>query len=56
MSYANASTIHAAVVALDQEKPFDRVDWNFLFKVQKLLGYEGKRTVAARRRRGVGKK
>ena len=39
MSYANASKIHAAVVALDQEKSFDRAGWNFLFKVQKHLGY-----------------
>ena len=32
MSYANASKIQAERVALDQEKAFDRVKWNFLLK------------------------
>ena len=40
MSYANANKSQAARIALDQEKVFGRVDWNFLFKAQQLSGYE----------------
>ena len=32
MSYAIANKIQAAMIVLDQEKAFDRVDWNFLLK------------------------
>ena len=38
MSYANTNKIQAVVMVLDQEKAFDRVDWNFLFKT--LLNFE----------------
>ena len=40
MSYANTNKSQAARIALDQEKVFGRVDWNFLFKAQQLFGYE----------------
>ena len=39
MSYANANKTQAAVIALDQEKAFGRVDWNFLFKDLRHFGY-----------------
>ena len=32
MSSANANKIQSATITLDQERAFDRVDWNFLFK------------------------
>ena len=32
MSYANANKIQAAMIALDQEKALDRVDWKFFFE------------------------
>ena len=32
MSYANSNKIQAAMIALDPEKKFVRMDWNFLFK------------------------
>ena len=40
ISYANANKIQAAMIALDQEKAFGRVDWNFLFKALQHFGYE----------------
>ena len=39
MPYANPNKIQAAMIALDQEKTFDRVDWNFLFKALQHFGY-----------------
>ena len=39
MSYANANKIQAAMIALDLEKAFDRVDWNFPFKALQHFGY-----------------
>ena len=39
MSYAKANKIQAALIALAQEKAFDRVDWNFLFKALQYFGY-----------------
>ena len=40
MSYANANKIQAAMIALDQEKAFHRLDLNFLFKALQHFGYE----------------
>ena len=37
--YANANKIQVAMIALDQEKAFDRVDWNILFKALQHFGY-----------------
>ena len=42
MSYTNANKIEAEMVALDQEKAFERVDWNFLFKALQHFTYEPK--------------
>ena len=39
MSYANANKIQAAMIALDQEKVFDRVEWNLLLKALQHFGY-----------------
>ena len=39
MSYANTNKIQAVVMVLDQEKAFDRVDWNFLFKTLQNFEY-----------------
>ena len=39
MSYANAQKIQAAMIALDQEKAFEKVDWNLLFKALQHLWY-----------------
>ena len=40
MSYANANKIQAAMIALDQEKGFDRVDCNFLFRSLQHFDYK----------------
>ena len=42
MSYANANEIQAAMIALDQEKAFDKVGWNLLFKAQNISGMDPK--------------
>ena len=42
MSYANANEIQAAMILLDQEKAFDKVDWNLLFKAQNISGMDPK--------------
>ena len=39
MSHANANKIQAAMIALDLEKAFDRVDWHFPFKALQHFGY-----------------
>ena len=38
-SYVNAKNIHAAMIGLNQEKAFDRVNWDFLFKTLRNFGY-----------------
>ena len=39
MSYANANMILAAMTALNQEKAYDRVDWDFLSTVLHYFRY-----------------
>ena len=39
ITYVNANKIQAAMIALDQEKVFERVDWNFFFKALQYFGY-----------------
>ena len=39
ISHAKAKKIQATIKALDQEKTFDTVDWNFLFKVLQHFRY-----------------
>ena len=39
VSYANEADLPVAILALDQEKAFDRVDWAFLFKTLGHLGF-----------------
>ena len=39
MSHTNANKIQAAMIALDQGKAFERVNWNFLFKALQHYGF-----------------
>ena len=39
MSYANSNKIQAAMIALNPEKSFVKMDWNFLFKALQHFGY-----------------
>ena len=39
VQYANETDLPVAILALDQEKAFDRVDWAFLFKTLQHLGF-----------------
>ena len=61
MSYSKANKIQAAMIALYQEKAFDRVDWNFLFKALQHFGYRPEiiqkiKTVYQNRYTGQGKR
>ena len=42
ISYANLNDLEAAIITLDQEKAFDKVDWESLFKILQKLGYDPK--------------
>ena len=57
MSYANANNIQAAMIALEQKKAFDRVDWNFLLKALQHFRYgaENKSSLSKHRNTGQGK-
>ena len=37
--YSNSNNVTGAFINLDWEKAFDRVDWNFLIKIMKKLGF-----------------
>ena len=39
ISYANINNLEASIITLHQEKAFDRVDRQFLFKAQRKFGY-----------------
>ena len=39
ISFANINELEASIITLDQEKTFDRVDRNFLFKALRKFGY-----------------
>ena len=39
ISFANANELEASIITLDQEKAFDKVDRNLLFKTLKTFGY-----------------
>ena len=42
ISYANLNDLEAAIITLDQEKAFDKVDRESLFKILQKFGYDPK--------------
>ena len=62
MPYANANNIQVAIIMLYQEKAFDKVEWNFLFKALQNFGHgheiiqKIKKSLSKHRHTGQGKR